>query len=92
MVYVVERYLPGLVCRELQRSLQQLERTADDARSEDAQVRYLGSTIVPEDEACFCEFDAPSAAAVAAVNRHAGLHFDRIVPALIVGPMKGELR
>ena len=92
MVYVVERYLPGLVCRELQRSLQQLERTADGARSEDAQVRYLGSTIVPEDEACFCEFDAPSAAAVAAVNRRAGLHFDRIVPALIVGPMKGELR
>ena len=92
MVYVVERYLPGLVCRELQRSLQQLERTADDPRSEDAQVRYLGSTIVPEDEACFCEFDAPSAAAVAAVNRRAGLHFDRIVPALIVGPMKGELR
>ena len=55
-------------------------------------MRYLGSTIVPEDEACFCEFDAPSAAAVADVNRQAGLHFDRIVPALIVGPMKGELR
>ena len=35
MVYVVERYLPGLVCRELQRSLQQLEHTADDPRSED---------------------------------------------------------
>jgi hypothetical protein len=92
MVYVVERYLPGLVCRELQRSLNELERVASEARSEETPVRYLGSTIVLEDEACFCEFDGPSAAAVAELNRLAGLPFDRIVPALIVGRMKGELR
>ena len=92
MVYVVERYLPGLVCTELQQSLRQLKRMAGGTGSREAQVRYLGSTIVPEDEACFCEFDAPSAASVADLNRRAGLRFDRIVPAVIVGPMKGELR
>jgi hypothetical protein len=53
-------------------------------------VRYLGSTIVLEDEACFCEFEAPSAAAVAEANREAGLSFDRIVPALAMRPTKGE--
>jgi hypothetical protein len=92
MVYVVERYLPGLVCTELQQSLRHLRRLACGSGSREAQVRYLGSTIVPEDEACFCEFDAPSAASVADLNRRAGLPFDRIVPAVIVDPMRGELR
>jgi hypothetical protein len=90
MVYVVERYLPGLVQGELLRSLEQL-RAANEGR-EGVRVRYLGSTIVPGDEACFCEFDGPSAASVAEVNRRAGLPFDRIVPAVLVGPMKGEVR
>jgi hypothetical protein len=90
MVYVVERYLPGLVHNELLRSLQQLKRVT--AWSEGAPVRYLGSTIVPEDEACFCQFDAPSEASVAELNRRAGLPFHRIVPAVLVGPMKGALR
>ena len=91
MVYVVERYLPGLVQGELLRSLQQLH-AANEGPREGARVRYLGSTIVPGDEACFCEFDGPSAASVAEANRRAGLPFDRIVPAVLVGPMKGEVR
>jgi len=45
-------------------------------------VRYLGSTIVLQDEACYCQFDGPSEAAVAVANRKAGLSFDRIVPAV----------
>ena len=55
-------------------------------------MRYLGSTIVLGDEACFCQFEGPSEAAVAEANRRAGLSFDRIVPAVTVRPMKGELR
>jgi uncharacterized protein DUF4242 len=91
MVYVVERYLPGLVQSEFLQSLQQL-RAMNEGKGEGARVRYLGSTIVPGDEACFCEFDGPSEASVAEVNRRAGLPFDRIVPAVLVGPMKGEVR
>jgi hypothetical protein len=49
-------------------------------------VRYLGSTIVLEDEACFCQFDASSVAAVTEANRRADLPFDRIVPAVLVQP------
>jgi hypothetical protein len=82
MVYVVERYLPGLSRSELLHGLARLE--------QDEVVRYLGSTIVLRDEACFCQIEAPSEAAVAEANRRAGLSFHRIVPAVTVLPMKGE--
>ena len=54
-------------------------------------MRYLGSTIVLGDEACYCHFEGPTEAAVAEANRKAGLSFDRIVPAVTVAP-KGEQR
>ena len=79
MVYVVERYLPGLSHSDLLRGLSMLEQ-----KTEAPGVRYLGSTIVLEDEACFCQFEGPSEAAVAEANRNAGLSFDRIVPAVTV--------
>jgi Protein of unknown function (DUF4242) len=86
MVYVVERYLPGVSSSELERALVVLRRTTREMRSDGTPVRYLGSTIVPDDEACFCEFEAPSQAAVAEANRRAGVAFDRIVPAVAVSP------
>jgi hypothetical protein len=53
-------------------------------------VRYLGSTVVLEDEACFCQFEGPTEAAVAEANRRAGLPFDRIVSAVTVQPERRE--
>jgi hypothetical protein len=84
MVYVVERYLPGLDQRELRRSLGRLKNVTEELRKEGTAVRYLGSTIVVQDEACFCQFEAPSEAAVADANRRAHLPFDRIVAAVSV--------
>jgi Protein of unknown function (DUF4242) len=92
MVYVVERYLPGLFRSELLLGLSRLERELDTQRGDAPAVRYLGSTIVIRDEACFCRFEGPSAAAVAEANRNAGLSYDRIVPAVPVTPTKGEPR
>ena len=90
MVFVVERYLPGLVRSGLLHGLSKLEQLED--RADDSPlVRYLGSTIVLKDEACFCQFDGPSEAAVAEANRRAGLPFNRIVPAVTVKP-RGEDR
>jgi hypothetical protein len=80
MVYVVERYLPGHLPADLLPRLARLE----PALEEHKDVRYLGSTIVLGDEACFCQFEGPSEAAVAEANRKAGLPFDRIVPAVLV--------
>ena len=47
-------------------------------------MRYLGSTIVPGDEACFCQFEGVSRAAVAEANERAGVPFARIVAAITV--------
>jgi hypothetical protein len=85
MVFVVERYLPGLSRSDLLRGLSGLEQ-AMEGMAETRAVRYLGSTIVLGDEACFCQFEGPSEAAVAEANREAGLSFDRIVPAVTVAP------
>ena len=93
MVYVVERYLPGLSRADLLPGLSRLESVTEDMCGEGSVVRYLGSTIVLGDEACFCHFDGPSEAAVAAANRRAGLPFSRIVPALLVNSnhRRGEM-
>ena len=88
MVYVVERYLPGLSRSDLLHELARLERT-QESPYQAGEVRYLGSTIVLRDEACYCRFEGPTEAAVAEANRKAGLSFDRIVPAVTVTP-KGE--
>ncbi len=88
MVFVVERYLPGLSRSDLLHELAMLERS-QELRDEAEVVRYLGSTIVLGDEACYCRFEGPTEAAVAEANRKAGLPFDRIVPAITVTP-KGE--
>jgi hypothetical protein len=86
MVYVVERYLPGLSRADLLPRLSRLESVIEDLRAQGSVVRYLGSTIVLEDEACFCQFEGSSVAAVTEANRRAGLPFDRIVPAVLVQP------
>ena len=85
MFYVVERYLPGFAQPELLRALDRLRRVTDQSSGQAMAVRYLGSTIVPADEACFCHFEAPSEAAIAEVNLRAGLPVDRIVAAVAVG-------
>jgi hypothetical protein len=90
MVFVVERYLPGLSRSDLLHQLARLERT-QELRDETGAVRYLGSTIVLGDEACYCHFEGPTEAAVAEANWRAGLSFDRIVPAVTVTP-KGAQR
>jgi hypothetical protein len=93
MVYVVERYLPGLSRADLLPRLSLLEPVIEELRGEGSMVRYLGSAIVLEDEACFCQFEGSSEAAVAEANRRADLPFDRIVPAVLVQPTQrsGEM-
>jgi len=86
--YLVERYLPGLDREDLQRSLERLKAVTAEMRSGGTAILYLGSTIVPEDEACFCSFDAQTEALVEEANRRAGLSFDRIVSAVPVSSQR----
>lgn len=79
--FVVERYLPGVSVDEVRCALRRLPDAAAGTP-----VRYLGSTILAEDEACLCHFEGPSSAAVAEVNGRAGVVVDRIVLAVSVAP------
>jgi hypothetical protein len=93
VVFVVERYLPGLDRDALLRSLERLEQVVAQMRRDGTAVRYLGSTIVPDDEACFCQFEAHSATHVAEANQRAGVPFDRIVEAVAAPlPVRKEER
>jgi hypothetical protein len=86
MVYVVERYLPGLTRADLLSRLSKLEPVIEELRADGSAVQYLGLTIVLQDEACFCQFEASSVAVITEANRRADLPFDRIVPAVLVQP------
>ena len=90
MVYFVERYIPGIPSQEFESALVPLGPATEQMRSEGTVVRWRGSVIVPQDEACFCHFDAPSEAAVAEANRRAQVAFDRIVRAVAVTPSPGS--
>ncbi len=92
MVYVVERYLPGLDPCQLLNGLRRLQQSTQQPEDETPPVRYLGSTIVIGDDACYCQFEASSPVAVIDANHRAGLPVDRIVPAVTVTPNEGEPR
>ena len=93
MIYVVERYLPGLDRSGLMNGLRRLQQSAQQPTEQTtAPVRYLGTTIVLDDDACYCQFEAPSPAAVIEANRRVGLPVHRIVAAVTVTPTQGAPR
>ena len=79
--YLVERYLPGLSVEELALTAARAASATADLAAEGVPIRYLGSTLLPADEACLCCFEAESAAVVAAANERAGMPFARVVEA-----------
>ena len=86
MRFLVERFLPGapeaqLAAVEALATALSPRTGADDSHD----VRYLGSTLIPSDQVCFCLFEGPSSDEVKAVNVRAGLAFERVVEAVSVG-------
>ncbi len=51
-----------------------------------APVRFLGAVVVPEDETCFCLYQAPSAGAVREAMTRAELRPERITQAVSIRP------
>lgn len=76
--YLVERYLPG-------RDRAWLEAALDRLRRQRRRAAHLGSTYVPDDDACFSRFEAESADDVRDANEIAGVPFARIVAAEEIG-------
>jgi hypothetical protein len=79
--FLVETYVPKMaqndarVARRARMAARQLSREGEP-------VRYLRTTLLPEDETCFHLFEAASEDAVAEVCRRAGLGTPRIVRAV----------
>jgi Protein of unknown function (DUF4242) len=75
--YLVESYAarsPGAVEKARERARRTAELGAD--------VRYLRTTFLPDDEVILHLFEAPSAAALDEAGRRAALPFERIVEAV----------
>jgi Nickel responsive protein SCO4226-like len=81
-IYLVERYLPDAGATELSSLAERLEQASADLCREGTPVRYLDSTFMPEEESCFCRFEAPSLHATALVNRLAHAPYARICAAV----------
>jgi hypothetical protein len=76
--YMVERYLPGMTERELDEASARLASAAEELAGQGVGVRYVGSTFVPNEESCFCRFEASSREVVELVCRQGRLPFARI--------------
>jgi hypothetical protein len=78
--YVVERYLPGVSDDDLRAAAARIQAAAAEMTAEGVAVRYRGSTFVPCDDACFCEFEGPSVEAIEEANIRAATPFARVIP------------
>jgi hypothetical protein len=84
--YLVERFLSGDPAERLSDVAIRAQVACRALAGEGFSVRYLGSTLLPGDETCFCLFEGPTEEAVARANELGGLPFERISEAVSVGP------
>ena len=80
--YLVERYLPHTTPEPFAATALRAKQAAEQMSAKGTTVRYLHSTFLPQDETCFCLFEAGSARAVAEANEAAGLPYERISEAI----------
>jgi hypothetical protein len=82
--YLVERYLPGASLDTIEGAADRVRAAVQELNARGTAIRYLGSTFVPEEEACFCHFEGSSLDAVVAANERAGVAFARVLAAVSV--------
>ncbi len=75
---MVEQYLPGITAVELDEASARLVAAVDDLTARGAEIRIIGSTFVPEEDSCFCRFEASSSEVVRRAFELAGLPIARI--------------
>lgn len=84
--YLVERYLPSVTDGQLDDASTRLAAAAIELAAEGVDVRYIGSTFIPEEESCLCRFEASDANAVRRACERAGVELARIVQTRDIPP------
>ena len=80
--YLVEHYWPGITAVTFRTAAGRVRASAEAMAREGLPIRYLHSTMVPDDEAAFCVFDAASAELVTEAYARAAVGYERILAAL----------
>jgi hypothetical protein len=80
--FLVEHYWPGVTAQEFGDAAGRVRTSSERLAARGERIRYLHSTLVPEDEAAFCVFEAASASLVEQAYRGASVRFERIVAAV----------
>ena len=81
-MYLVEAYIPRSSARGGHAAGREARAAAEELSREGTSVRYVRTTLLPNDETCFHVFEASSEEAVGEVCRRAGIGAARIVPAV----------
>ena len=79
--FLAETYTPRLAAAPCAGDVARADAQASGPQ---APVQFLGAVAVPEEEACFWLYQAPSAAAVRAAMTAAGLRPERITEAMAI--------
>lgn len=83
--FLVEHYWPGVTESGFSDAAESLRSASEAIAAAGGSLRYLHSTLVPEDEAAFCVFDASSRELVEQAYARAGVRFERILDAVESG-------
>ena len=82
--YLVEGYRPGIPVETLRQAARRLREMAELMAREGKPVRYVHSTIVPEDESCLFLLEATSESLVREAYARACVQCERISTAIPV--------
>lgn len=88
--FLVEQYWPGITAEGFREAVGDVRRSAEELARAGVTIRLLHSTLVIDDEAAFCVFEAESREAVEQAYAAAGVTFDRVQAAVELVPSRSE--
>lgn len=88
--FLVEHYWPGVTEEAFRSAADRVRALTLELAGGCRQIVFLHSTLVPEDEAAFCVFEATSPELVVEAYGRAGVPFERILDALEMDPDRHE--
>jgi len=89
--FLVEHYWPGVTPAAFDEAAERVRSSAEALARAGEPIRYLHSTLVPEDESGFCVLEAASQGLVEEAYARAGVRFERVVHAVETAARHGEI-